>query len=631
MNETVQEQLLRESRERYESLVHCLPDGVVVYSDHQILFANEAALKLLGASDRMEVEGRPLLDFVHEDYLDMVTSDKIRKFIEYGKASQPTYRKIIRLDGQLITAEVRSIPIVYDGKRSVQLIIRDMSPWIRVEETLTEKDVLYKSLMENVVAGVFVEQNDEIVYANPYLLSMFGYRQEELRGMKLTDFVYEKDLYVQEHPKRSTSLTDRKQFLFKIKGKRKDGGLLQLEGNFTPIVFNGGEALLGTIQEVTQKREKEQILLQNAKLYQRMLRYIPEPLFITYEGELLYVNRYALELIGAPDETHLIGRNIYEYIHEDDRDRVRNALNRTYAMDEPAFFREARVVLAEDRILEVEGSNIRIDHYMGKSVVLSIIRDLTERKRSEERMLRSEKLSVIGQLAAGVAHEIRNPLTALKGFTQLLRAKYKDDSAYFDIMAGELDRINLIVNEFMTLAKPHWTPFRHLEFGGILQSVLSVLETQATLLNVEIECRIQEGLPAVYCNENQLKQVLLNIIKNAIEAMPDGGRVTIQVREAAYIAGPQLQISIQDEGPGMPEEIIRRLGEPFVTTKEKGTGLGLMVSTRIIETHQGTLHIRRGEVRGTIVEITLPLPNDDRAVQADDACGIARESAPCAP
>lgn len=628
MKETVHEQLLLESKERYESLVHCLPDGVVVYSDQRILFVNEAVLKMLGAANRGEVEGRPLLDFVHPDYLDMVTSEKIAKFIEYGKASLPTYRKIIRLDGQLITAEVRSIPIVYDGMNAVQLIIRDMSPWIRVDETLTEKDDLYKTLVDSVVAGVFVEQNHGIVYANPYLLDMFGYRLEELKGMQLSDFVDENELVVFDHREYFRCRTDQKQFPFRIKGKRKDGSVIHLEGNCSSIIFNGKKALLGTIQEVTQKHEKEQLLFQNAKLYQRMLRYIPEPLFITYEGELLYVNRNAMDLVGAPDESHLIGRNIYEYVHEDDREMVRNELNRTYSMDEPSFFLEARVVLSEGRVMEVEGSNIRIDHYMGKSVVLSIIRDLTERKRSEERLLRSEKLSVIGQLAAGVAHEIRNPLTALKGFTQLLRSRYKDDSSYFDIMANELDRINLIVNEFMTLAKPHWTPFRQVEFGGILKSVLSVLETQATLLNVEIECRLEDRLPAVYCNENQLKQVFMNIIKNAIEAMPDGGRVTIQAMEVAYIVGPQLQICIQDEGPGMPEELIRRLGEPFVTTKEKGTGLGLMVSTRIIETHRGTLHIRRGKDLGTIVEITLPLPSDAQAVQADDASGIARESAP---
>lgn len=257
--------------------------------------------------------------------------------------------------------------------------------------------------------------------------------------------------------------------------------------------------------------------------------------------------------------------------------------------------------------MEVEVSHTRIDNYMGKSVVLSVIRDLTERKRSEEQILRSEKLSVIGQLAAGVAHEIRNPLTALKGFTHLLRSRYKDDGTYFDIMANELDRINLIVNEFMTLAKPHLTTFGQGDLTEILQSVLSILETQAILLGVEIHCDIEVELPLIYCNENQLKQVFLNVIKNAIEAMPDGGNVFIQAKVARSLKENVLHILIQDEGPGIPDELIRKLGEPFVTTKEKGTGLGLMVSTRIIETHFGEIKIYNGPYKGTTVEIMLPV------------------------
>lgn len=612
-----------ESKKRFEGFVHGLPDGVIVYSDDQILFANDAAMKLLGARDRRDVEGKPILLFIQEEELQSVTNDRADQELPQGTASKPAYRQLIRCDGESLTADICSMAIEYDGSHAIQLIIRDLSPWIHVEEKLSEKDDLYKTLVESVMAGVFVEQNQAIVYANPYLLNMFGYRMEELSHMKLSDFVDEEELVVFDHREFFLNGTDRRPFPFKVKGRRKDGAVIHMEGNCSSIMFNGEQALLGTIQEVTQKHEKEMLLLQNAKLYQRMLRYIPEPIFITYAGQVLYVNRNAMDMLGISDELRMIGRNLYDFVHESDREMVKAEINRTYTTDEPSFFKEARMVWNGELLMEVEGSNVRIDHYMGKSVVLSVIRDLTDRKRAEERLLRSEKLSVIGQLAAGVAHEIRNPLTALKGFTQLLRARYRDESAYFDIMADELDRINLIVNEFMTLANPHWTPYRHCDVEGIIQSVLSVLDTQAILLDVEIDCQLANGLPAIYCNENQLKQVFLNVIKNAIEAMPDGGRVVIMAREVAYIVGPQLQICIQDEGSGMPEELIRRLGEPFVTTKEKGTGLGLMVCTRIIEAHQGTLHIRRGRERGTIVEITLPLLSHAEAVPADGASDTA--------
>ena len=281
----------------------------------------------------------------------------------------------------------------------------------------------------------------------------------------------------------------------------------------------------------------------------------------------------------------------------------------TYS-DEPTPFQERAIIRPDGQIIDVELSSIRINNYMGKDVMLTVIRDLTDRKRSEELLIRSEKLSAIGQLAAGVAHEIRNPLTALKGFTQLLSAKYPETPHYFTIMANEIDRINLIVNEFMTLAKPHFSQFNNEPLEPILQSVISILETQAILLNVELKVSYDHTRPSVYGNVDQLKQVFLNIIKNALEAMPHGGEVelTVATMEDGYV-----HIRIKDGGPGIPEELIKRIGEPFLTTKEKGTGLGIMISSRIIEAHKGTLQLSSAPNEGTLVEIALPVQEKQSA------------------
>jgi two-component system sporulation sensor kinase A len=136
-----------------------------------------------------------------------------------------------------------------------------------------------------------------------------------------------------------------------------------------------------------------------------------------------------------------------------------------------------------------------------------------------------------------------------------------------------------------------------------MQSVISILETQAILLNVQITVNLKRPLPDIYCNENQLKQVFLNVIKNAIESMPDGGQVAIS---ADTSGDGYIRICIKDGGPGIPEGLIKKIGEPFLTTKEKGTGLGLMISSRIIEAHQGTLHLHSVLKEGTTVEIKMP-------------------------
>lgn len=235
--------------------------------------------------------------------------------------------------------------------------------------------------------------------------------------------------------------------------------------------------------------------------------------------------------------------------------------------------------------------------------MISVSRDVTERNRIEELLRRSEKLNTVGQLAAGVAHEIRNPLTTLRGFLQLQQQTHKVNPDHIDLMLSELDRINLIVSEFLILAKPQAIHFQERDVRIILRDVISFLDSQAHLYSIEFKLKFTEALTYVHCEENQLKQVFINLLKNAIEAMPDGGRIWIELSRPK---GEWVQIDIRDEGQGIPEDLMPHLGEPFITNKETGTGLGLMVSQRIIQGHRGMMEIESEVGAGTKVSIVLP-------------------------
>jgi PAS domain S-box-containing protein len=237
--------------------------------------------------------------------------------------------------------------------------------------------------------------------------------------------------------------------------------------------------------------------------------------------------------------------------------------------------------------------------------VAEISRDISARKQTEEVIRRTEKLSVIGQLAAGVAHEIRNPLTTLRGFVQLHKQQGALSNEYLDIMLSELDRINFIVSEFLVLAKPQLVHYQVADVRISLQDMISLLELEAQMNNVQFEMRTRNDIPPLMCEINQLKQVILNLLKNGIEAMPDGGTITTELE---YESGGNIVIiRIRDQGVGIPEEALSRLGEPFFSTKPTGNGLGLMVSQRIIANHKGTLQVTSELGRGTSVEIRLPV------------------------
>lgn len=235
---------------------------------------------------------------------------------------------------------------------------------------------------------------------------------------------------------------------------------------------------------------------------------------------------------------------------------------------------------------------------------LSIRNDITERKKTEEVLHQQDKLAAVGQLAAGVAHEIRNPLTTMKGYTEFMQLDetHEERQEYLSIILDEIDRVNNIVEDFMVLAKPKAAELEERDIIPIIKNVVSFLEFEARNRNVKIGFEYQQDIIQIECDENRLKQVFLNFIKNGIEAMPDGGNITVR----AGIINNQVQIAIKDTGVGIPQEKLKNIGEPFFTTKKNGNGLGLMVSFKIIESHNGKVFIESELNKGTTFNIVLP-------------------------
>lgn len=350
-------------------------------------------------------------------------------------------------------------------------------------------------------------------------------------------------------------------------------------------------------------RLAEQKLSEAERKYRNLVENSQVGVFSAQYGKLTYVNRYFAETFDyEPDE--MVGTSFMHYFSGEDREKLAVEISRL-AMNR-GFTPHIGV-----RGIKRDGSSVHLEVQVtrtvqhGDVIITGTLLDITERKLAEEMVIRSEKLSVVGQLAAGVAHEIRNPLTSLRGFTQLLKARSDNEqnSEFYDIMLNELDRINYIVGEFMLLSKPQQMQQleRH-DLRELMSGMLPIIETQAIIHNVTIDMDWKTPLTPVLCDKNQIKQVFMNVLKNAIEAMGSGG--TIRIRFCNQGTG-YSGVKIMDEGPGMPEEVLSRLGEPFFTTKKTGTGLGLMVCYRIIEAHNGKMIIKSEKGKGTTVEIQL--------------------------
>lgn len=364
--------------------------------------------------------------------------------------------------------------------------------------------------------------------------------------------------------------------------------------------------VVGLVTEITEQRLIEHRLEEAHLLFAQFAEesLFAVSIFTANDPSLVYANKRMAEMFGY-SSSEIKGSEPLKYIHPDDRELALEMLAKRSKGEKEMFHYQLRGLHKDGRTLELEVMSKGM-WYKGKESIVVMALDVSQRKQADEIVRKSEMLTMIGQLAAGVAHEIRNPLTSIKGFLQLIQMEggIKGKTKYYEIMLAELERIEFIISEFLVLAKPQLVKRSHKNIVNLLQNIIILVETHAIINNVQIFLQVEKNLPTIMCEENQLKQAFINVMKNAIEAMPDGGELLITVMREG---NNQLLIQFIDQGVGVPEEIMPKLGEPFYTTKEKGTGLGLMVCYKIIEDHQGNITVKSKANAGTTVEIRLPV------------------------
>ena len=243
----------------------------------------------------------------------------------------------------------------------------------------------------------------------------------------------------------------------------------------------------------------------------------------------------------------------------------------------------------------------------GDVIAASVIsRDISYIKENENLVRQSEKLKLVGELAAGVAHEIRNPMTVISGFVQMMNDD--KDSPYYEytkLIQKETERVELILSEFLVLSRPQATQFFSINLANTLEEVTQFFQYEFHQKSIEFKLDNRYQDIEISGNENQIKQVFINLFRNAIEAMADGGTISLDV--SLSDDAKEIFINIKDTGCGIPPYVLERIFEPFYTTKTKGTGLGMMIINKIIQDHNGSIKIRSQEKIGTEILLSFPV------------------------
>jgi two-component system, sporulation sensor kinase E len=469
-----------------------------------------------------------------------------------------------------------------------------------LEKRFNENEGLFKNLFLETPDGiVFWGKCGKIITVNEATCKILGLSADELVKYNITDLIYQKDdkyRELKETLKKQGALREELFFLLP-NGEKK---LLE----FT-VKMNAGVGYHMTIfRDVSERHRMEQQLRKSEEKFRKIFEGSIEGMILWDDNCDYYeINPSGMAMLELQPED--LGNKKFREIFlklgiaEELINEKINSLLQNGKMD-------GRVTIKFG-----EGRNKYFEytakHHLVDSLSLIIFRNITEKVEMEAQLRKSDTLNILGELAAGIAHEIRNPMTALKGFIQLLESSTGDTySLYFQVITTELQRIDTIINEFLILAKPQAIKYLHTDVARIMRETVDLLTAQAVLHDVQFKTEYVEDLPDLLCEPNQLKKVFINIIKNAIEVMPKGGYVTVTILQAE---GNRIHISIKDEGEGIPKDKVKRLGEPFYTTKERGTGLGLMVSFKIIEEHGGEIEVESEVGQGTTFHIYLPIQN----------------------
>lgn len=456
---------------------------------------------------------------------------------------------------------------------------------------LRESEERYRKIVDHSPDAILIIKDNAICYTNAAGVAMYGAGNEkELLGISPDRFYLHKPEVYESRPRQETIVT-------------LDGRTIDVETTNIPITLEGKRAMLIHRRDITERNIEKMKLWETNHMLQTLISSCPLAIIVLdLDFRVKVWNRAAEEMFGYSEE-EVLGRRYPVVPQEEEQHFVE--MDRAIFSGKTLKSVEVKRRRKDGKKVTAALSTAPLRDAAGKVTgLIGVLADITEQKKTEELLRKSEKLSAAGQLAAGVAHEIRNPLTSIKGFLQLMRENRGPHERYLDIILPEITRIEEIITEILVLAKPQSRKFRRTNVNRMIHQVISLLNSHAILKNIDIVFVDKIGKQVIYGDENQLKQVMINLLKNGIEAMDDGGTIKIELQKEKE---KELAIRVTDEGCGISENQLKRLGEPFYTTKEFGTGLGLMCTYKMVEEHRGTIEFESEPGIGTTVTVRLPI------------------------
>jgi len=500
---------------------------------------------------------------------------------------------------------------------------------------LRQEDEITKEFLENILesmdGGVLtVDKNARITSFNRSAEEITGFKREEVLNKECCH-ILKSDLCEESCPLEGILKTGKIVFNYEIMITSKMGNKIPVNITTSPLRSSNNE-IIGAVENFRDLTKHKGLWGKLREERNRAQQYLNIAgviiVAINDKGIVTLINKKGCDVLGYREED-IIGKNWFDLcVPEAEKKERKDTFKKVMAgkIQEAEDYENSILIKSgEERVIAWHNTTL-IDEKDNIIGTLSSGEDITKRKQTEEELIRSEKLVSLGQLAASVAHEVNNPLAGILVYIKLLLKKHKEKKLQAENteeqllkMEKELDRTTRIIRNLLDFARQSEPAIRPVEINKVVEAALLLVGHQISLENIKLDKELDTELPFVLADFDKIQQVLINIIMNAIQAMPDGGNLTIATSVAKNIKINQflkdtVRIDIKDTGIGIPKENLSKLFTPFFTTKEKGkgVGLGLPVVHGIIEQHKGKIEVESEPNMGTTFTIYLEVMDEEK-------------------
>jgi len=652
---------LRDSREKYRTVLEACPDPLVVYDvEGKVTYINPVFTQVFGWNpeellgkkmDYVPIENRPETQMM---------IDKVLAGESFSGVESRRYTK----EGKILDVSISgAIYLNRDGTPEGSVhILRDITGRKQAEKALRESEEKYSTLVENSLTGIYIDQDEKIVFANKRFAEIYGYPRDELVGMESWRLVHPEDRALTNEIRMKRLRGEDGPSEYDARALTRNGDTIWIKRRNTPAEYHGRPAVLGNIVDITQRKQAEEALRgahdelelrvkertaeltkanerlrreieerkraeQELKLSEEKYRLLfnddPNPLFLLDldSAKILDVNKAATRTYGY-ERKQLLEMSFTDFFDDDEAKRLWNELEDSHK-DVYIFIPRVSAKKKNGRRIFIH-VHARAGKYekpengdVARPLIVRTV-DITRRLEQEALLTQASKMATLGEMATGVAHELNQPLNVIQVGADFLAKMMKRQEEISDDkllkvsrnISEQVNRATNIVNHLREFGRKSELEVYPVDLNEPIRDVFTLLGQQLKLRNIEVNLKLDEGLAKILADKNRLEQIFLNLITNArdaMEAKEPEARKELTIR--TYQEGGSVVATVSDTGTGMSEGTQQRVFDPFFTTKEpgKGTGLGLSITYNLVKDFKGDIDVESAPGAGTTFTIRFPV------------------------